>query len=245
MRREDVLQQVKANALDYILGRYDPIYYKDREIALAAVKQASYVLKLVDPAFLSDKSFMIEAVNPMYDALNFASAELKADPELVLTAIKNGALSLKYAADSLKEDKLFIIEALKINPEIIQFAAPSLKQDPVFIFKLGLINQAVFNYIDKTVKQQVLAIARECSVSTKEITKNAQCLKEFKTSQNPNSFFHKLPEHILIKIAAHTNSAVLIPYSQAKMIAAEELYPNGLTEAEREKVLDDVLNPCK
>ena len=111
---------------------------QDREIVLAAVRQAGKALRYASKGLLADRVIVLEAVKQDGYAIRFASDELRADREVVLEAVKQYGDVLCYASQGLRADREVVLMAVNQCGDALQHASKELRADPDFMLAAWL-----------------------------------------------------------------------------------------------------------
>ena len=133
MDKKEALKKIKAGGFYYdhavdMLSNYEELK-ADKEVVLAAVKQAGRALEYADKKLQADKEVVLAALKQDGRALQYADKKLKADKNFVLVAVKQNGDALEYADKKLKADKNFVLVALKQDGEALEYADKKLQAD--------------------------------------------------------------------------------------------------------------------
>mmetsp|Transcript_44199 Transcript_44199/g.95180 ORF Transcript_44199/g.95180 Transcript_44199/m.95180 type:complete len:387 (-) Transcript_44199:145-1305(-) len=116
---------------------------RDREIALAAVKQGGWRITehlTQFPELWSDRELALEALQSHSESIEFFSEELLADAEVMLEAVKTWSSALGYADPELLRDRNFMLEAVKSSPTATAYCSKDLATDRNFVLAAHRVN---------------------------------------------------------------------------------------------------------
>lgn len=103
----------------------------DKDVVLAAVRQAGYAMRYASMSLRNDKEFVLAAVanSSSEYALLYVSSALQKDKDVVLAAISNNGLALRFTSRALQNDKEFVLVAVRTTGEALISASLELQRD--------------------------------------------------------------------------------------------------------------------
>ena len=181
-KKIEALKSVEENGEN--LKNLEPHFWKDKHVALLAIKRAPSafkyldsslrsnkdfirtaveiggidVLKDVDKKLSDDKKFVLSLVQINGKALNYASERLKQDREIVLAAINQCALALEFADWGLKNDEEIVLTAIKRNGEAIRYASLNMCKNRTIVLAAVKDWGPAFNWGDSFWQDKEIAI---------------------------------------------------------------------------------------
>ena len=150
---------------------------KDREVAVAALKQNPLVLHAVGPAIQADKDVVLwtlcrgarylegitdhiaeclfedeeiimALVQADYEYFELASLALRSNRQFVLCAVHIAGLVLRFAADFLRSDMEIVRVAVLQNIHSMQYASASLRSHEAFVAGLVAVQGMILQFVD-------------------------------------------------------------------------------------------------
>ncbi len=137
VKRKALLQKIRdvyPSEITHLISS-SPIFQKDKEVILEAVKRNGRALEYASLELKNDKDIVLEAVKQNGRALVFASDDLKINREVFLEAVKQDGRALQFASDVLKADREVVLEAVKQTGWALQFTSATLKADRDVVLK--------------------------------------------------------------------------------------------------------------
>ncbi|MBE5812416.1 MAG: DUF4116 domain-containing protein [Clostridiales bacterium] len=142
---------------------------KDREEALAIVKENGGLLEYLDFKYRSDREIVLEAVKSSGMALEFAYPVLQEDKEIALEALKHGDVEpFIFIGNGLKREDSFLKEVyeicgedfIKTFPEYKPLIEKILKAELETLKKDAVAKEDESKELDGKIKEKVKNIER-------------------------------------------------------------------------------------
>ncbi len=213
MTKNEAIEKIKSGTS---LAELDPIFRKDKDVVLAAVKQFGLELEYADESLKNDWEIALTSLESEGDSMYFISKELWDNEEFVNEALKKYGIFLSWASDRLRNDKSFVLKALKqceipvialgekllddedvflkaflsYHPERedFQYASSNLKKNPKVVLGIVSTNPEIIHYADNSLFESE-EFVKKCIELNPETADFNESLLSYKRIKNGNIDF--------------------------------------------------------
>jgi len=187
--RDIALAAVKQHGEN--LHRFDNSFFHDPEIAMEAVKECGVMLRHIAERFRGDKKYIFAALgSPMSGyggAFRWASTAAKNDRSIVAAAIRKSSISWRYRGETLTNDRSLAMLAFRKAGGML-WAAPTWMKDDLPVVMIA-VKSCGTAFLSASARLQANETVIRCA-----IMKNAQMM-EFANETLKND--KKLVMHVL------------------------------------------------